>query len=237
MDLKELRKDLSLKPRFINLFGKEQYFKDQAVEQIIKTFVKSNSLDFNVSWIRDEKFSDVTSILMQVPFDSDYRVVFITEDAERYSNYVGQFTVIVSLDNSLTKSSLSIDCSRIYGRRLKAFVKSRAKFYGVDLDTADVETFLKSSSNSLYFIDNELFKISLLDDISLKRIKDISESSFNMKLNHFFDAIVKKDSFKTFSTYYELTSNGYTDSQLLGFLAYNFKSLFYLLDVERLDFV
>ena len=240
MDLKQLRKDLKMTPRLISIVGSETIFIEQAKEEIIKAFVNRGTEDFNVNFIENESDKEITTYIQELPFDSDFKVIFLN-NAKRFQRKAPQTTILVSTDNSLEKPHLVIDCKKLYGRSLKAYVNCRAKLLGLELDKDDVSNFIDLNGNDLRVLENELFKLSLLGEKSFKVFKELGASNLTSKLDDIAKAFATKNVYQALNSYEELIDLGSTPSSIFGYVVYIFKSLLSVLflkdnsDLEDFD--
>lgn len=238
MDVKQLAKDLKSYPRFINIKGTEAVFRKEAIACIINTFVDKGTEDFNVAFITNESEKEILTLISELPFSSDFKVVFIN-NAQKYVSKSPKTTILVSLDNSLEKPHFIVDCSRLYGRALRAFVKSKAKSYGLELDKEDIALFVELNGNNLSTLDNEITKLLLLGAKSFKTMRELSALSVTSKLDQLVLAIAHKNTQSALNTYQSLSSLGSTDDALYGFIRFAFKNIlesFYEEDSEDLTY-
>lgn len=231
MDVKQLRKDLKLYPRLISLVGTESVFIEQAKDEIIKNFINKGTEDFNINFISSESDKEIVTLLQEMPFDSDFKVVFMN-NAHKFQNKSAKTTVLVSLDNSLNKPHLVIDCKKLYGRSLRAYVSSKAKQLNLDFDKEDVAKFVELNGNDLRVLDNELFKVHLLGQKSFKILKDLSASNLTSKLDDIAKALATKNIYLALNSYEELVDLGSSPSSIFGYIVYIFRSLLNVLWVK-----
>lgn len=224
MDLKQVVKDLRSFPRFINIKGNEAVFKKEAIEAIIHVFIEKGTEDFNVIFISNESEKEIVTIISELPFSSDFKVVFLN-NAQKYAAKSPRTTILVSLDNNLEKPHYIVDCSRLYGRALRAYVKSKAKYYGLELDKEDLALFVELNGNNLSTLDNELMKLFLLGAKSFKTMKELSALSVTSKLDQLVQGIAHKNAQSALNTYQSLISLGSSDDGLYGFLRFSFKNI------------
>ena len=240
MDAKQLRKDLKLLPRFISITGTESIFIDQAIAEIIRNFVNKGTEDFNVNFISGESDKEIVSLLQEMPFDSDFKVVFM-RDAKRFQTKSAKTTILVSLDNSLDKPHLTIDCKKLFGRSLRAYVNSRAKALGLEFDKEDVAKFVELNGNDLRVLENELFKVHLLGEKSFKVLKDLGATNLTSKLDDIAKALATKNVYQALRSYEELIDLGSSPSSIFGYIVYVYRSLLSVLwlkdnsDIEDYD--
>ena len=240
MDAKPLRKDLKLLPRFISITGTESIFIDQAIAEIIRNFVNKGTEDFNVNFISGESDKEIVSLLQEMPFDSDFKVVFMRE-SKRFQTKSAKTTILVSLDNSLDKPHLTIDCKKLFGRSLRAYVNSRAKALGLEFDKEDVAKFVELNGNDLRVLENELFKVHLLGEKSFKVLKDLGATNLTSKLDDIAKALATKNVYQALRSYEELVDLGSSPSSIFGYIVYVYRSLLSVLwlkdnsDIEDYD--
>ena len=232
MDVKQLRKDLKLFPRLISVVGTESVFIEQAKEEIIKNFVNKGTEDFNVNFIGSESDKEIAMLLQEMPFDSDFKVVFMKE-AKKFQNKAAKTTVLVSLDNTLDKPHLVIDCKKLYGRSLRAYVSSKAKQLNLDFDKEDVAKFVELNGNDLRVLENELFKVHLLGEKSFKVLKDLGATNLTSKLDDISKALATKNVYLALKSYEELVDLGSSPSSVFGYIVYIHKSLLNVLWVKE----
>lgn len=238
MDLKELRKSLKSKPRLINILGTESVFRNQAIKEIISSFVPVGYEDFNVTMVDAETDKEVFSLLVEAPFGSNFRLVFTTA-CQKFQNSLSDYSVLISLDNSIKNPHYTIDCSKLYGRKLKQYIKTAAKNLGLDFDAEDLTLFTQMHSNSLSLLDIELEKLSLVEEKSLKLIKELSKTSLNSRMDEFVKCALAKDISGAFSSIAVLKDYGVTDSQLFGFFVYSIRGIirvhYSTTDIEEIE--
>ena len=240
MDFKQLRKDLKLIPKLISLVGSESVFIEQAKAEIIKAFVNKGTEDFNVNFIDGESEKEIFMLLQELPFDSDFKVVFM-KDAKRFQNRIAKTTILVALDNSIERPHLTVDCRKLFGRSLRSYVASKAKSLDLDFDKEDVAKFVDINGNDLRILENELFKVHLLGEKSFKVLKDLGATNLTSKLDDIAKALATKNVFIALKSYEELIDLGSSPSSIFGYIVYIFKSLLNVLwckddkDIEDYD--
>ena len=223
MNKKELVKELKLFPKIINIIGSEEIFISEAISTIIKVFVPPGTEDFNVFFCEDS-MKDVSLILREYPFESEFKVVFLNTK-KRNLVTPPPFTIVVSLDGGFEKPHLTIDCRKVYGRQLKALIRSKAKELELPFDAEDISLFVNRNGNDLSFLFNELFKLSCIDSPNQKTIKDLSEFNSNSRLDILFKHIAFKNVQKTLKAYFSLLDLGSSEQAIFGFLAFSFKNM------------
>lgn len=240
MDSKQLRKDLKLIPKLISLVGSESVFIEQAKAEIIKAFVNKGTEDFNVNFIDGESEKEIFMLLQELPFDSDFKVVFM-RDAKRFQNKIAKTTILVALDNSIERPHLTVDCRKLFGRSLRSYVASKAKSLDLSFDKEDVAKFVDINGNDLRILENELFKVHLLGEKSFKVLKDLGATNLTSKLDDIAKALATKNVFIALKSYEELIDLGSSPSSIFGYIVYIFKSLLNVLwckddkDIEDYD--
>lgn len=225
MDLKQLRKDLKLLPHLISIVGTETVFIQQAKSEIIKFFINKGTEDFNLNFIESESDKEILTYIQEMPFDSDFKVVFLN-NAKKFQYKVPNTTILVSLDNSIEKPHLVIDCKKLYGRSLRAYVSSRAKALSLDFDKDDVAKFVELNGNDLRVLENELYKISLLGEKSFKVFKELGATNLTSKLDDIAKALATKNVFQALKSYEDLIDLGSSPSSIFGYIVYIYKCLF-----------
>lgn len=237
MDPKQLKKDLKSLPHLISFVGTESVFINQAKELIIKFFVTKDTEDFNVDYVTSESDKEIVTLIQELPFDSEFKVVFLT-NARRFQSRVPKSTILVALDNSLDKPHLVVDCKKLYGRSLKSFVSRKAKALGLSLDKDDVSKFIEVNGNDLSVIDNELLKLSLLGEKSFKIFKELGATNLTSRLDDIAKALATKNVNQGLRAYSDLLDLGATPSSIFGYLVYIFKhvlAVFFLKDNTDLE--
>ena len=194
-------------------------------------FINKGTEDFNINFISSESDKEIVTLLQEMPFDSDFKVVFMN-NAHKFQNKSAKTTVLVSLDNSLNKPHLVIDCKKLYGRSLRAYVSSKAKQLNLDFDKEDVAKFVELNGNDLRVLDNELFKVHLLGQKSFKILKDLSASNLTSKLDDIAKALATKNIYLALNSYEELVDLGSSPSSIFGYIVYIFRSLLNVLWVK-----
>lgn len=240
MDLKQLRKDLKTTPRLISIVGSESVFIEQAKQEIIKHFITKDTEDFNLNIIAGESDKEIMTFIQEMPFDSDFKVVFLS-NAKKFQTKAPQTTILVSLDNSIDKPHLVIDCKKLYGRSLKAYVSKKAKELGLELDKEDVSKFIEVNGNDLSIIENELLKVSLLGEKSFKIFKELGIANVTTKLDDISKALATKNTYQGLKAYTDLIDLGSSPSSIFGYIVYIYKQLLSVLflkdntDLEDFD--
>lgn len=235
MDPTELRKQLKTNPSLITITGKEPYFIKLAKDLVISHFTKADMRDYNLDFIPAiAGRAEVLSCLQQTPFDSSYRLCIMEKNATQYAGFRNSTTVILDLEGKLQNPHLKIDAGRLYGMKLRAFVKSQAKKLDIDLDPKSVAHFIATNGNDIHTLLNELSKLHLCGDHSNRSISLISSIN-TAKLNDLIVAVAVKSPSKALSTYHDLASSGSSDSQLFGFMVKQFAILGELITTSRKD--
>lgn len=219
---KDLIKELKTYPRIINIKGSEDVFINEAIQVLIRFYIKKGTEDFNVSFIENESDKEIRTLLHEAPFDNDYKLVFLKG---KKSVSIPRSTIVVSLDNSFKAPHLTIDCSKVYGRKLKSIIRQRAKSEGLNLDKEDLDVFIGANGSDLTTLFNEITKLSLLEEVSFKAINTLSQSNSNNRLDYLFKALASKNVQESLSAYYSLIHNNATNSSIYGFLVYAFKEV------------
>lgn len=164
----ELKKELRAKlPRRVGLVGREETLKAQALETIVATMVADGTRDYNLVYIDSERISrDTISELLQEPFASEFKVAVVRAgDPNLAAKHCGSHTVLVAWAGKLDKPEMEIDCKRLFGARLKTWIRSHGKSAGIALDKQDVDRLAQTFGSNLRELQNAVDKLGLLDRV------------------------------------------------------------------------
>jgi len=227
MNPADLKKDLKSGPTLINFQGREEIFKRRAREIIIDKCIAKDTEDFNLTSISsDNPSSDEVMDLQQEPFDSEYKVVFFHgDDTTDVLKYKGPNTVLVSWKGKLPKPDLTVDCKRLFGNRLKTWLRVNAKSKGLELDKQDLGLIIETFGSDISVLLMQLDKLRLLDVAQGEHVRSLTRDhqTFNV-----WDLISDIQNKKTGSAVDNLTSlrtSGLSDLQILGALFRQYRLL------------
>jgi len=223
----ELKGALKAGPTLINFQGREEVFKQRSREIIISKCIEKDTEDFNLTSItNDNPSSDEITDLQQEPFDSEYKVVFFYgSDVTNVLKYRGPNTVLVSWKGRLPKPDLTVDCKRLFGNRLKTWLRVNAKSKGLNLDKQDLGLIIETFGSDISVLLSQLDKLRLLDIAQGEHVKILTRDhqTFNV-----WDLISDIQNKKTGSAVDNLTSlrtSGLSDLQILGALFRQYRLL------------
>jgi len=227
MNEKELRKDLRAGPTLINFSGREEVLKGRAKAVILKVLVPEDTITFNVIDILSEKLSsnDITE-LQQEPFGGDFKVVFFKgKDPKPCLRYKGHHTVLVAWNGGIPKAHVDVDCKRLYGARLKTWVRVNAQSRGIKLDVEDVSSIVDTFGNNMVVLSSQLDKLALLSEVSAESILQIRAGHVNANIWKFMDAIKGGIPGKALDQLQTLRQSGLQELQILRQLVRQFRLL------------
>lgn len=227
MNVKELRKDLRSGPHLINLIGREEFFKSQAKKTIAEVLINSGTEDFNLSEIREDKpTADQMTDLQQEPFDSEYKVVFFFgSDTTECLRYKGSNTVFVSMNGRLSSPELEVDCKRLSGKRLKAWVRVNAKSRGLLLDKEDLYDLVSTFGADIALLTGQLEKLSLLDHAQGEHVKALCCDFQGYSVWDLINAIFLKDSGAAVDSLSALRVSGLSELQIMSAVQRQYRML------------
>lgn len=182
MNQADLKKALRLFPTTISILGKEDLLRDEAKAAILDVFAKDPDLRaFNVDTVEGQPNRDSRAILAAEPVSAQFRLVWLdSPNPDAFLQFKPHNTVLVATAKPFKSSQLEIDCNRMYGQRLRAWVRAEAKRQKVELDKSDVEVLLEDGNTSLRSIRDAVEKISLSDPpVTHDKIRLVSHSLVN----------------------------------------------------------
>ena len=195
MALKQLKYIESIKNNDVSpvylFIGEEDYFKEEAINNIVSRILTKETVQFNYDVLRAEDVSaeEVYKLAVSVPMLADKRVILIknfeklknTEIIEKYVDNPSQSTVLIfdSGKNSLKSDffkklknrSFYAEFKPLYDNQIKDWIKIYIESKGKKLDIADVSFLYECVGGDLRSIINEIEKICIYsgDEINISR--------------------------------------------------------------------
>jgi DNA polymerase-3 subunit delta len=176
------------------------------------------AFNLTVSYGGDVEVGDFLTAASSFPFLSDYRVLVMRELEKlrgswkrliEYCEAPASTSIVIlqfnpfddakgrsrsprdfaKLEAAVRTSGKVIAFERLKGDELRVWVKQKAKRLGIELDTEAAEALMQSVGESLFDLQNEMTKLSLLFEGRTVRVGDLAAVIGRYRLNAVFELI------------------------------------------------
>jgi DNA polymerase-3 subunit delta len=255
---------VNTKAAVILLVGSERYLKEKAINDLRLSILDSSSgeLDYKVLHGVDTSADEILASVSVIPFFSSKRLVVVKsfeklskEDTTRLVNYIknpNQYTCLVidTMDGDILKDDPSLAS---YVKVLKfseptdnevsswisKFVYSRNK----SIEEEAIEILKELKGYDLLNLSQELEKLitytGTRKKITVSDVEDLVGKSVMASAFDIAHAAAEMDTSKAVSIVYDLVSSGKKPYEIIGLLAWHFKTLLkinYLLSESRTEY-
>lgn len=228
MNIGEIRKSLLPKPRLINLVGRENFFKESALREITKTYLKSSPLSENRLVVTTHPMDSIKEFCSTQPYDSLWKVlVYKGKTPDKLVSCLSPHTALVSYDWPLSTPDLTIECFRLFGSKLHQWVKASAKTLDVHLEKEDTERIIDTFGSDAALIHEQLRMLSLLDHPDSATIRLLCEAYHGGTVAGFVEAVLEGRAGKAVDLYLHLSNSGEKDLPLVLRLLREYKGILY----------
>ncbi len=220
----------------------------QSSKKIIKESFNISYEDFNYIKLSNEetKISQVIAMCLTLPFMCDKKIVELNllnkltptevKQISEYLNNPNISTCLVLVDDLGFNMSISnaevVDCNRLDENVLTRWIGATLKPTGKQIDVKACQILIYRCNFYLSKINLELNKlINYIADRTIITTADVEEivtKDFEFQIYELSDAVIKKDSIKTFNILNALKTNKDNSNVVVSSLYNSFRRLFYI---------
>ena len=187
--IKDLRRDALLSVGTANLVGREAVLRRDAVRALIRGAVQKGSEVWNV--IRAVPGGAGPEEAALLPVGGGRRVVVVEGvDPAPFVAMRAPTTLLVCADGQMRDADLDVDCRTMFGARLRAWIRARARELGADLDADDVEALAGAFGGDAGAVEGQLVRLSLLDHAEGRHVQEACRGHRSAGVRDAVDAAV-----------------------------------------------